>query len=161
MPLKLDAHDQADVRNRLNDAILEVVKSDRYLFETDVGERTIAARLAMYLQPAFPEYKVDTDYNRAGEMPKRLKLPPECANYRNENEESLAVPDVIVHGRGTPGPNLLVLELKKTTNPDKGDCDRVRLRAFKEQIGYCHGALILCETRKGREPEMSVEWLDE
>jgi hypothetical protein len=46
-----------------------------------------------------------------------LGLPAECANYRNANGESLAVPDVIVHRRGHDGPNVLVLEMKKTSNP--------------------------------------------
>jgi hypothetical protein len=149
-----------DVRKRLDDALREVVKSDRHLFETDAGERSIAARLAMYLQNVFPGYKVDAEYNRAGDVPKRLNLPLQCAGYRNEESQSLAVPDVIVHRRGSVGPNPLVLELKKTTNPDKGHCDRVRLRAFREQIGYCYSALIVCETRKGRESDIMIaEWL--
>jgi len=114
----------------------------------------------MSLQARFKEYKVDADYTRAGKVPKRLNLPKECAGYRNEDEQSLAVPDVIVHQRGDAGPNLLVLELKKTTNRDKGECDRLRLRAFRDQLGYRYGALIMCETRKGREPAISVlEWL--
>lgn len=154
--------DTDEVRNRLNNALGELVENDRHLFATDGGERSIAARLAMYLQNRFPGYKVDADYNRAGKVPKRLRVPAECAGYRNENDESLAVPDVIVHRRGPEGPNLLVLELKKTTNPDKGDCDRIRLRAFREQIGYRYGALIVCETRIGRQPAVTIaEWLDE
>ena len=66
-----------------------------------------------------------------------------------------------MHLRGPEGPNLLVLELKKTTNPDKGHCDRLRLHAFREQLGYRYGALIVCETRKDREPAITVaEWLE-
>jgi hypothetical protein len=148
-----------EVRDRVNDALGQLLKGDRHLFETDGGERSIAARLAMYLQDRFPGFAVDADYNRAGKFPKRLRLPLECAGYRNENDESLAVPDVIVHRRGPEGPNLLVLELKKTTNPDKGDCDKLRLQAFREQIGYRYGALIVCETRNNREPAVTIaEW---
>jgi hypothetical protein len=155
-----DQMDEEDVKARLARGLAEVVKNDRYLFETDNGERAIAARLAACLQREFADFNVDAEYNRAGKQPKRLRLPEECAKYRNENEESLAVPDVIVHRRGAEGPNLLVLELKKTTNPDKGACDRVRLHAFREQLGYTYGALIICETRKGREPAMTVaEWV--
>jgi hypothetical protein len=151
--------DAETVMKKLGVALQEVLKSDRHLLETDGGERSIAARLAMYLQKEFPEYKVDADYNRDGKVPKRLTLPAECKGYRNEDDQSLAVPDVIVHFRGTEGPNLLVLELKKTTNPDKGHCDRLRLQAFREQLGYQYGALIICETRKGREPAIEIaEW---
>lgn len=153
--------DTEDVRKRLDDALRELVKIDRHLFDTNASERSIAARLAMLLQNRFPQYKVDADYNRAGEVPKQLRLPAECAGYRDGDEKSLAVPDVIVHCRGPAGPNLLVIELKKTTNSDKGHCDSVRLRALREQIGYQYGALIVCETRKGREPEAKItEWLD-
>ena len=44
------------------------------------------------------------------------------------------VPDVIVHRRGHDGPNILVLELKKTTNPERrGTRDRERVRAFRAE----------------------------
>lgn len=150
-----------EVRQRLEIALQEVKKSDRHLLENNVSERSIAARLAMYLQRQFPEHMVDAEYNRQGENPKRVTMPEQCAGYRNEDKTSLAVPDVIVHRRGPTGPNLLVLELKKTTNPDTGQCDCIRLRAFREQLGYEFGALIVCETRQNREPGIAiVEWFD-
>lgn len=152
--------ERAEVERRLSEALLEVVTNDRHLFETNANERAIAARLAMSLQRRFHELTVDSDYNRDGYVAKRLEgLPPECAKYRNENDQSLAVPDVIVHRRGREGPNVLVLELKKTTNPDRGDCDRHRLRPFRDQFHYEHAALILCETRERRAPSMViVDW---
>jgi len=159
--LKGDPMEREEVEKRLREALLEVAKNDRYLLENDLGERCIASRLAMYLQNAFPEYSVDVEYNRAGASPKRLGLPTECANYRNDNDEALAVPDVIVHRRGSDGPNLLVLELKKTTNRDPRQCDRERVRAFQAQLGYRYGALIECETRQGHDPGIRIsEFLD-
>jgi hypothetical protein len=89
------------------------MRRDRHLFENNLGERCIASRLAMHLQNAFPEHSVDAEYNRAGDIPKKLGLPPECANSQDDDGQSLAVPDVIVHRRGPEGPNLLVLEVKK------------------------------------------------
>lgn len=74
--------DAEEVRQLLDGALQEVLKSDRHLFETDGGERSIAARLAMSLQALFNEYKVDADYTRAGKVPKRLNLPKECAATR-------------------------------------------------------------------------------
>lgn len=71
----------------------------------------------------------------------------------------MVVPDVIVH-RGANGPNLLVLELKKTTNRKGSGCDGQRVRAFRSELHYRYGALIVCETRRGRDPGVSVlEWL--
>jgi hypothetical protein len=151
-----------EVRKRLHDALHEVVSNDGYLLENNLGERCIAARLMMYLQQAFPEYAVDAEYNRAGNIPKKLGLPDECANHWDKEGRAFVVPDVIVHRRGPDGPNLLVLELKKTTNPEGSDCDRMRVHAFRAQLGYRYGALILCETRNRQKPAMTiVEWIDD
>jgi hypothetical protein len=151
--------DEEDVVTRLNHALRRLTDNDRYLLEFDLSERCIASRLALYLQNEFPEHAVDVEYNRDGAVTKRLGLPEECANYRNPNGEALAVPDVIVHRRGPEGPNILVLELKKTTNRDPRDCDRARVCALREQMGYSFGALIECETRQDQAPAISIsEW---
>jgi hypothetical protein len=151
--------DEKDVMTRLNSALRRVTDCDRYLLEFDLSERCIASRLALYLQNEFPEHTVDVEYNRDGAIPKRLGLPEECANHRNPDGEALAVPDVIVHRRGPEGPNILVLELKKTTNRDLRDCDRARVYALREQLGYSFGALIECETRQGHAPAVNIsEW---
>ena len=80
----------------------------------------------------------------------------------NRDGEALAVPDVIVHQRGDQGPNVLVLELKKTSNPAGADCDRERVLAFREHLDYEFGALVECETRHGHSPGIRVsEWFGE
>jgi hypothetical protein len=151
-----------NVRRRLDAALEMLVRKDGYLFANRLGERCIAARLAMYLQHEFPRHAVDAEYNRDGDTPKRLRLRPECENYRNEHGESLVVPDVIVHRRGPEGPNILVLEVKKTSNPIPRNCDHARIHAFRRRYGYEFAALIECETRPGREPAAGVaEWLGE
>lgn len=134
------------VRARLERARDRLEQNDAYLLQNDLSERCIASRLAMYLREEFtePELSVDVEYNRHGDTPKRLGLPEECANYRNADGESLVVPDVIVHQRGRPGPNVLVLEMKKTTNPVPRDCDARRVDAFRAQLRYEYGALIEC-----------------
>jgi hypothetical protein len=104
----------------------------------------------MYLQHEFPEHHVDVEHNRDADTPKRLRLPDECANDVDEHGESLVVPDVIVHRRDPEGPNILVLEVKKTTNQDPLHCDSMRIRAFRSQYGYEFAALIVCETRAGQ-----------
>jgi hypothetical protein len=141
--------EREDVRARLDGALARLVAQDAYLFANNLGERCIVARLAMYLQHEFPEHHVDAEYNRDADEPKQLDLPDECANYVDENGDSLVVPDVIVHLRGPDGPNILVLEVKKTTNPAPLHCDSRRIHAFRAQYGYEFGALIVCETRTG------------
>lgn len=152
--------EEEDVRTRLAAALERVAEQDRHLLEVDVSERCIASRLAMYLQEQFPEHHVDVEYNRDADTPKKLGLPEECANYWDQDGRAFVVPDVIVHRRGADGPNILVLELKKTTNQRPRNCDLARVQAFKNQFGYAYGALIECETRKGREPGIAVSaWL--
>jgi hypothetical protein len=108
--------EEEDVMARLTVALERVAEQDLHLLGVDVSERCIASRLAMYLQEQFPEHHVDVEYNRDAETPKRLGLPEECANIGDHNGRAFVVPDVIVHRRGAAGPNILILELKKTTN---------------------------------------------
>ena len=151
---------EAEVREKLQVATQKLVTDDAHLLEHDLSERCIASRLAMYLQSEFPELSVDVEYNRVGAHPKTMELPEECANYRTNDGEPRVVPDVIVRKRGADGPNLLVLELKKTTNRDSRACDNMRIRAFRKQLKYSYAALVECETRKARTPGVNViEWL--
>ena len=143
-------------------ALRETVTVDAYLFQVNVSERNLAGRLGMHLQPKLPEWHVDPEYNRMnGHDSKRIELPPVCAGYRNEDNLVLVSPDLVVHRRGSDGPNLLVVELKKTTNGDNGLCDQQRLLAFQRQFGYRFGARIECETRLGVLPAMRLlDWFE-
>ena len=148
--------EREDVERRLKEALGNVARNDRHLLENDLSERCIASRLAMYLQTEFPEHSVDVEYNRDGDIPKKLGLPDNCANYWDQDGKAFVVPDVIVHRRGREGPNILVLELKKTTNRSSRECDFQRVQAFQAQLGYSFGVLIECETREGREPGIAI-----
>jgi hypothetical protein len=154
--------DPEEVRKSVEKALRMVAENDQRLLENDLGERCIASRLAMYLQQG-PEHSVDVEYNRDGVVPKMLDLPEDCANHRNEDGQALVVPDVIVHRRGHDGRNILVLELKKTTNPNRrGTRDREGVRAFRTQLRCSFGALIECETRQHHKPGIRLsEWVEE
>ena len=89
-----------EVERRVEEALRAFQQQDRYLLEHNLSERCIAARVAFHLQRSFPEYSVDVEYNRAGDVPKRLELPEECANSVDDDGRALVVPDVIVHHRG-------------------------------------------------------------
>ena len=147
------------VQARVDAALEAILLNDRHLLEYDVSERCLAARLSFYLQGVFPAYSVDVEYNRAGQDPKRLQIPEQCANATNDKGKALVVPDIIVHRRGKDGPNALVVEMKKTTNPDDLGCDRKRVQAMRIQLKYQFGVLIELETRSGHEPSTRcVEW---
>jgi hypothetical protein len=152
--------ERVNVQERLERARRKLEENDAHLLANDLSERCIAARLALYLQPEFPDHHVDVEYNRFGNRVKRLQLPPACVRRRNRNADPAAIPDVIIHRRGADGPNILVLELKKTSNPAPRDCDRIRVIAFREQLAYEFGALIECETRDGHAPAVRIaEWI--
>jgi hypothetical protein len=151
----------AEVRRRLERALEKLLVTDRYLLENDLSERCIASRLAMHLQMEFQDHCVDVEYNRVGDVPKRLALPDDCANYRDAVGRAIVVPDVVVHRRGPDGPNLLVLELKKASNPERFGCDRARVAALRRHMGYSCGALVACETGQGQSGLRIEEWLSE
>src|SRR4051794_26196148 len=109
--------------DRVQQAIDEFNIQDAYLLEVNANERCIAARLALYLQHRFDSYQVDVEYNRAGSDPKRLGMSEDCANSRDDDGTVLIVPDIIVHRRGPNGPNLLGIEVKKSTDRRGTDCD--------------------------------------
>lgn len=150
-------------REKVLRAIEKFEASDKYLLEKNLSERCIAARLALYMQQDFADdYKVDVEYNRHGMAVKRLLLDERYRDSEDENGNSIAVPDIIVHKRGEDGPNLLILELKKTTTNTKnrGLRDKARVEAFIEQIGYEQGGLIECQTRSGQDPSITiVNWM--
>lgn len=152
--------EHAEVARRVDEALQAFRQNDGYLLEHNLSERCIAARVALHLQRCFPDYSVDVEYNRAGDMPKRLDLPEDCANSFDDDGRALVVPDIIVHRRGPAGPNLLGIEIKKAGDPRGFDCDRNRIVALKKRLGYEHGALVECETRTGRQPSIAVsEWI--
>jgi len=141
-------------------AAQQFMEADRYLLEYNLGERCIVSRYAFHLQALVTDYSVDVEYNRAGAAAKRANLPEECFNAMDEDGRALVVPDLIVHRRGLEGPNLMAIEMKKTTDPRGLDCDRLRVRAFREQLQYRYGVILVCETRRRREIGLHVvEWL--
>jgi hypothetical protein len=152
--------DRAEVERRVEEALVSFRAADRYLLEHDLSERCIAARLALHLQRIFEEYTVDVEYNRAGDLAKRLNVPEECGNSFDEHGRALVVPDIIVHRRGPEGPNILGLELKKARDPRGLDCDRRRLAALRRHLGYEHGALLVCDCGRGEAAIRVREWVD-
>lgn len=141
----------------IGDLVLQAVNAlllhDRYLLEHDVNERSITHRLAIYLQEKFPDYHVDCEYNRLGDIPKVLhsvRLNPDSA----DSNAQTVFPDVIVHKRGTAD-NLLVIELKKSTSRIDRSIDGAKLVAYKEELGYQFALFIELKTNTA-EPYISI-----
>ena len=103
-----------------------------------VNERAISHRLAIYLEALFPGWDVDCEYDRLGDA--RKKIPDGSGN--DDDEGSKVLPDIIVHKRGLDGPNLLVLEIKKTSNTEPDDRDLEKLRAYVSALHYEHAVFV-------------------
>ena len=150
-----------EAQDYLVQATARVEKEDRHLLMVDVSERCIAARLAMYLRDAMPaDYDVDVEYNRHGPDKKQLydlMDKHDCARDLRRDEGQTVLPDVIVHKRGVDT-NLLIIEMKKSANQRGMDRDRRRIRAFRNELGYQFGALVVCKT--GDRPAIAVEWYE-
>lgn len=145
-----------EVTQRLRQAVARVRHADHHLLAVDVSERCIAARLAMYLREYFVDYDVDVEYNRYGDDVKHLyDLVTTCPRERNGNSQGQCVlPDVVVHRRGSKKSNLLIVEMKKSSNPTGMDHDIQRILAFRQQLGYQVGALLVCDV--GNTPDIRV-----
>jgi len=141
-----------EIQTGVKYALSKLLSLDGYLLEKDANERSVTHRLGLYLQQAFPDWHVDCEYNRDGDVPKRLQANKQ--RYRSaadgeshrDTEGKTVFPDVIVHRRGTQKNNLknnlLVIEVKKTTSTVSDEVDLEKLDAFIKELGY-HHALFL------------------
>ena len=81
-------------------ALGEFYGREAFLFEKDLGERTLTHRLAVHIEKQFGDWDVDCDYNRLGERLFRL---PKGTIVSTDDELGKSVyPDIVVHRRGVP-----------------------------------------------------------
>ncbi|TGQ46936.1 hypothetical protein [Mesorhizobium sp. M00.F.Ca.ET.216.01.1.1] len=124
--------DQDALGKILNAALDTLYAGDQAIIKVDVAERTLCARLAAILQASFQDYAVHAEYNRHGVDPKEISLP----NADGVLTATRVFPDIIVHQPGHDGDNLLVIEVKKSTNVVPDEADLRKLEKIKEQIAY-------------------------
>ncbi len=141
------------------DAGLTRLRDDVYLFENDLNERCISARLGGYLQQLLPRlypkdgalavakrHQVDCEYNRLGPNPKWIPWRFEIQSRTEHEPFYTPIPDIILHRRGPRGPNELVIEIKKEhgVNEFTALVDRLKLiGCVGPTLNYGYG-LYLC-----------------
>ena len=132
----------AEVRELLEQALVRLAKDDSYLFAHDLHERTITHKLGEYLQPLFPDWNVDCEYNRDEHEPKRVNL--DDIPEEEWGEGSNVYPDIIVHHRGDNDHNLLIIEAKKRSALGGAidNYDRRKIEAFSRGLEYGNGAAL-------------------
>jgi hypothetical protein len=146
-----------EISNIIEKALDLLISEQPELLDLDVTERALSHHLANYIALLIPaEYNVDVEYNRHGQDPKRLYLPPRNALDR-ELRATTVFPDILVHKRNTDKQNLLVLEMKKPS--EDVAYDELKLKAFRNELGYIHTAHVVI----GRNHEgiiRNVVWVD-
>ena len=130
----------------ITQALDELYTRDYYLLEHKLHERSIVFRYAHYLQniidcyEEFKDYNLDLEYNRNGNNPKHIPI-----------RDNGAIPDLIIHKRGSNKDNLLIIEFKTYWDTEVDD-DYKKLSCFVNPRGkyrYTVGLSIIF----GRERE--------
>jgi len=122
---------EEDIKPRLFVALDQLFKNDSFLLENGAHERSVAHKLAEYLQQKFPGWHVDCEYNRHGLHPKRI---PGIETCEIDRSSDLVLPDIIIHHRNTDD-NVLVIEVKPRKNKAVDECDNAKLSVFTNQDG--------------------------
>ncbi len=149
---------EEEIENIVNCCLKKLRRLDKYLLDKKVNERTITHKLAEYLQQHFPEFNVDCEYNRYLHYRKRIRnerdrdRDRDISNFSSdklakliwENRDADTLyPDIIVHQRGIQKNNLLVIEVKKSSNPDDGEFDKKKIRELMQQpFNYKFGLFL-------------------
>jgi hypothetical protein len=115
--------------NKVVAALAEFYAHESFLFEKDLGERTLTHRLAVQLEKQFAGWNVDCDYNRLGE--RTLRLPHGTIVSTDDPFGKSIYPDIVVHQREVPN-NLLAIEVRKAANHQSPEHDRHKLRALTD-----------------------------
>lgn len=107
--LRTSCRGDIDTATAITAALAKLLERDAYLLRVDANERSIAHRLALYVEEQFDGWDVDCEYNRDGHEPKEIAFGAEGDGEHG----SRVFPDVIVHRRGS-GDNLLVAYFGRT-----------------------------------------------
>ncbi len=162
------------LNKKLKRALRELNQNDAVLLENDASERSIAHMLSIYLKAEFPDYHVDNEYNlnidnerdrkEIWEIKEKLFELNKTLYRRHqrivdrENYYHLSVyPDIIIHERRSNSRNLLIIEIKKSSNNNVNalDFDDFKIKKYtgpynQNEFKYAFGALITINVGAGR-----------
>jgi S-adenosylmethionine:tRNA-ribosyltransferase-isomerase (queuine synthetase) len=135
-----------DLKNKIIRAIKTLRKNDSHLLWVDSSERSIMHKLAIYLGEEFKEYDVDCEYNRSKDVPKVI-MSKLLGRKNYSSLKKKVYPDIVIHKRGNNGDNLLVVEIKKSSNHSRGerDFDVLKLEAYMskgDDYQYRYGMFV-------------------
>jgi hypothetical protein len=129
--------------NKVIKALRDFYAQETFLFDKDIGERTITHRFAVYLERQFPGWAVDCNYDRLGE--RTLHLPRGTIISTDDHLGKSIYPDVVVHQREIPN-NLLAVEIRNASNHTALEHDKHKLKALTDPhvwFAYWLGVLLV------------------
>lgn len=148
--------EHAEIETILLAALNSLYVEELQTIRIDVGERMICGQLLAILQQYFPNHSVHAEYNRHGLEPKDIEMP----NADGEPTATRVFPDIIVHQPMHDDANLLVIEVKKSTNTLSDASDLAKLEQMKLQLGYSYAAFIRLSTGKEADiANVQVTWV--
>lgn len=150
---------RAELEPLITAALTQLYEQEQDIIQRDVGERTICGSLAWIMRPQFPKHTVHAEYNRRGKgvEPKELDWPDNNGNLTSR----YVFPDIIVHQPGHDLANLLVIEVKKTTNPFADDHDLAKLDKLCWQLRYRHGLFLRLPAGRGAVfDSITMQWIE-
>ncbi|HEY5894382.1 MAG TPA: hypothetical protein VIT91_14250 [Chthoniobacterales bacterium] len=139
------------MRRIVSDALAEFLMQDMELLHVSVNERTLAHRLAIYIENQVEGWHVDCEYNRDRHFPKM-----------RPSDRKKIIPDIIVHRRNSPR-NLLIVEIKKTSHSKKEKAEASRRALdltgeWTKMPRYCHAAVLTFPVRHTEPKQALCEW---
>ncbi|KKN46909.1 hypothetical protein LCGC14_0668140 [marine sediment metagenome] len=133
------------IKDKIEYCLQILREKDQDLLDIEVNERTITHKLAEYIQDQFPNYDVDCEYNRYEKDTKRIRSIKnrslditKLKKYQIEkliweDKKALTIyPDIIIHKRKSPNNNLLIIEVKKSSNNKGEDFDIKKIEELME-----------------------------
>ncbi|GHE21057.1 hypothetical protein [Halomonas urumqiensis] len=128
------------VIERLNKALARLQERDAALLDATASERSIACRLACHLQPLFPDWDVDCEFN-CWAAPGQQKGHLVVGTTSAATEACTIFPDLLIHRR-EHGERLAVLELHTSSHGRARHLARKKLKLCQERLN-CQLALLL------------------
>lgn len=125
-----------DVQATLDRALATLTIRDAAILDADANERTIACRLALYLQMELPHWDVDCEYNCWAATGQRKGHTIVTTTSETTNARTI-YPDILIHHRDSHE-HLAVIELCKSSFPQGRHQDVKKLRHCLDRLGCRH-----------------------
>ncbi len=115
-----------EVKQIIENALTILYRTEKEIINDKTHEQTISARLMHHLQHLLPEWNVDVEFNRQGEN----------RDPKTDESGTNRKPDILIHKRGSVGPNLAVILVKCEWNKESRKNDLAVVQSIKSKHEY-------------------------